>query len=465
MGRLFWKVFFVFWLAQLAAGVGTGTVVWLRHQALDEYEPRRRLPPFLLDAQAVLRYGGVEALRGLLREREGRSAPRIYAVDESGRDILGRKPPADWGQPTMFDDSEPGPLMANDGRVYRLLVAHDEDRPPLPPPPGEDRTPSLLPLGEAGPPLSPPSGEPSGHHLRPVPPLSPIVPALIGLLASLLFSAWLARYLSRPIRSLRAAFEALAEGRLDTRVGPLMGRRRDELADLGGDFDRMAGRIGSLVDAQRRLLHDVSHELRSPLARLQAAVGLARQRPDKISATLDRVERESERLDRLVGELLALSRLEAGVPGGMEDEIEIAGLLADIVEDARFEAEAKGVRVECDFAEDVVIVGGAELIRRAIENVVRNAVQHAPAGSLVQVDGRLGRDRRQFRLRVCDQGPGVDEAQLAAIFQPFFRGAKRQGGTGLGLAIARRALEAHGGGIAAHNRGQGGLCVELLLPI
>jgi two-component system OmpR family sensor kinase len=425
----------------------------LHRQAFEESEPQHHLPPFLLDAQAVLRHGGVEALRGLLLEREDRSAPLIYAVDESGRDILGREPPVGWERP-MLDGSGLEPVVANDGHAYRLFVAHGEDRPP-----------PMPPLGDAGPSPSPPPGEPPGHRPRRVPAPSPIVLVLIGLLASLLFSAWLAWYLSRPIRNLRAAFEALAEGKLDTRIGQLMGRRRDELADLGGDFDRMAGRIGNLMDAQRRLLHDVSHELRSPLARLQAAVGLAKQRPDKISTTLERVERESERLDRLVSELLALSRLEAGVPGSLEDEIEIDGLLAEIVEDARFEAKAKDVRVECDLAEDLIILGGAELIHRAIENVVRNAVQHAPCGSLVQVEGRLEPNHRQFCLRVCDQGPGVDEAQLSAIFQPFFRGANRQGGTGLGLAIARRALEAHGGRIAAHNRAEGGLCVELSLPI
>ena len=150
-----------------------------------------------------------------------------------------------------------------------------------------------------------------------------------------------------------------------------MGRRRDELADLGRDFDRMTGQLQLLMAGQRRLLHDVSHEMRSPLARLQAAVGLLRQQPENVVAGCERIERECGRMDHLVGELLTLSRLEAGVSLGANEEIDLAELLADIVEDARF--EAKGRHIELEVSGPALMLGNAELLQRAIENVVRNA--------------------------------------------------------------------------------------------
>jgi len=455
MGRLFWKIFFAFWLAQLAAGIGTGTVVWLRHQTLEESEtfgPPQRHDPFFQAAQTVLKHGGVESLRALLKERTREPAPPIYALDAAGNELLGRAVP-DSLRDEQPDSQANAKIQGEDGQTYRLFMTHDG-------PPFGDRPPPPLPPPDGFPPIEPPGPPPLRR------PPSPIILVIAGLLASLLFSVWLAWYLSRPIRHLRMAFDGLADGKLDTRVGPVMGKRRDELSDLGRNFDYMAGRIGALVEAQRRLLHDVSHELRSPLARLQVAIGLLRQQPDKASVTVERIERESERLDHLVGELLTLSRLEAGVPVNRVESIDVAGLLADIVEDARFEAETKGVRVECDFSEDAIIQGQTELIHRAIENIVRNAIRHTPAEASVTLSGSFDRPQNQLRLSVCDQGSGVPEEQLTIIFEPFFQGGNRptKGGAGLGLAIARRAVQAHGGTIQASNRREGGLCVEMVLP-
>lgn len=298
------------------------------------------------------------------------------------------------------------------------------------------------------------------------PPGGPLVPIVAGFLTSVMFSAGLAWYLSKPIRHLRSAFGALAEGQLATRVGPAMGRRRDELADLGRAFDDMAGRIGTLVDAQRRLLHDVSHELRSPLARLHAAIGLARQQPEETNASFDRIEREAGRLDDLVGEVLTLSRLEAGVLGARPRDFDLGELLDAILTDARFEAAAKGVAVQCTGLEasEMPVRGHAELILRAIENIVRNAIKHTPPGSTVTVELAPAADERHLGLAVTDQGPGVPEAQLGSIFEPFFRGADDPSGYGLGLPIAHRAVAAHGGSINARNRPSGGLRVNLVLP-
>jgi len=302
------------------------------------------------------------------------------------------------------------------------------------------------------------------HLDRPRGPRIPLLPLTGTLIASLVAAALLARYFSRPIRQLRDAFDAAAAGNLQVRIGARMGRRRDELADLGHDFDRMAERLGILMDSQRRLLHDVSHELRSPLARLQAAIGLAHQQPEKLQATLERIELESARIDSLVGELLTLSRLETGHGGRFDTEIDLDELLAEIIDNARFEAELRGQQVDYDRGAGGRLPGNPELLYRAIENVVRNALKHSPENGLITLRSTLSGNA--FRLSVLDQGPGIDTQEIDQIFQPFFRGSGAgQAGYGLGLAIARRALEAHHGSICATNRDGGGLCVEITLPL
>ena len=308
-----------------------------------------------------------------------------------------------------------------------------------------------------------PGGPP--HH--PGEPFVPVVPLVATLLASLIFAALLAWYFSKPIRNLRSAFEAVVSGNLAVRLGPVMGKRSDELADLGRNFDHMASHLNALIDGQRRLLHDVSHELRSPLARLQAAIGLVRQQPERLESSLGRIERESERMDKLVGELLTLSRLEAGVMGALDEEINLDELVSDVVADARFEAETSGHTVDFSGCGEVLVKGRAELLHRALENVVRNALRHTPEGGRVSVKVGLDAGGNDVRLGVLDQGPGVADKELNAIFEPFFRGGNSPytDGHGLGLAIARRVVEAHGGSIRAANPVGGGLCVEIVLPV
>jgi two-component system OmpR family sensor kinase len=305
---------------------------------------------------------------------------------------------------------------------------------------------------------------------RPPPPrrpplVSPWQLIAIGVVTSLAFSLLLAWYLTRPIRSLRWAFDAAAAGRLDTRVSPRMGRRRDEIADLGRDFDRMALQLQKLVSAQRRLLHDVSHELRSPLARLQAAIGLARQNPAKLETSLERIEREANRLEHMVGEVLALARLESGTATRPKERIDLAYLAANIAEDARFEAEAVGRGLKFSADGDAPVMGDPDLLHRAIENVVRNAVKFTREGTSVEVIVHTTTDAAV--LTVSDQGPGITSAELAKVFDPFYRGEAGNGapGFGLGLAIAQRAIDAHGGEIRAANAPRGGLQVEIELPL
>lgn len=443
MGRLFWKIFLAFSLALVAAAAGTGTAVWLQRHARVASEHELAVgPPHMLAtgmAASTLRYGGVDALRQWMSEVNHRRPLPLYVVDGAGNELLGRPVPEAVLARARTVAAEP-----DDGRAARRVAA-----------PGGESYLLFVPL----------SADPRLH--RPPPPPSPWLVVFMAALTCLAVSALLAWYLARPIRNLRWAFDAAANGRLDTRVLPLMGRRRDEIADLGRDFDRMAQRLQALVSAQARLLHDVSHELRSPLARLQAAIGLMRQSPEKSIASLDRIEREATRLDELIGQALTLARLEARTVSSGLESVDFADLVANVAEDARFEAEASGRRVSLTEAGDMPMVGHPELLQRAVENVVRNAVKYTREGTSVDIELRAATDPASAVLTVSDQGPGIPAGDLEKVFEPFYRGspAPSANGFGLGLAIAQRAVEAHGGTIRAANVPGGGLRVEIRLPL
>ena len=442
MGRLFWKIFIGFWLALLVAAAGTGTAVWVQHRARDTAVPDiavgqpQRIATDM--AAATLQYGGKDALRQWMSDLQRRRPVPLFAVDEQGRDLLGREVPA-----TALARARELVAGASDAQGVRLVAA----------PSGESY---LLFVSR---PFAPRSPRP-----RP-PPIAPWELILIVMATSLAFSALLAWYLVRPIRSLRWAFDAAAAGRLETRVSPLMGRRRDEIADLGRDFDRMAQQLQNLVSAQRRLLHDVSHELRSPLARLQAAIGLARQQPAKLDASLERIEREATRLEGMVGEVLALARLESGTASRAKERVDLAHIAASIAEDARFEAESLGRGLRFNTSGDAPVIGNADLLHQAVENIVRNAVKFTREGTTVDV--RVHTAGSSAILTVTDHGPGIAAGELQKVFDPFYRGEAGAGtaGFGLGLAIARRAVDAHGGAIRASNAPGGGLQVEIELPL
>jgi two-component system OmpR family sensor kinase len=309
---------------------------------------------------------------------------------------------------------------------------------------------------------APPRGAPGpGPPRRGMPPVAPTLMTLLASLGTALALAW---YVAKPIRGLRMAFEAAAGGDLDVRVGPAMGGRDDELADLGREFDRMADRLQNSMNGQRRLLHDVSHEMRSPLARLQAAAGLLRQRHGQEPA-IERVEEEIVRIDRLVGDLLQLSRLEAGEMAGMAEAVDMQELLRGVVTDADFEARVTGRSVTLLRETAGTVTGRPDTLHGAIENVVRNALKHAPLTREVYVDTSLDPLAGRYTVCVLDEGPGVPDTELPRLFTPFFRAAGAGAdGYGLGLAIARRSIEAHGGSIRASNRPEGGLAVTIVLP-
>ncbi len=282
---------------------------------------------------------------------------------------------------------------------------------------------------------------------------------------------WLARYICMPISKLGAAARRLADGDLKVRVSSVLGRRRDEITELGIDFDLMAERIESLIGSQKRLLRDISHEFRSPLTRLSLALEIARRRDgqDAINA-LERIELEAERLNALIGKLLMLARLESGAEDMNRTPVNMQELIEELVTDADFEARGRNCKVRVVLTENCFVPGTRELLRSAVENVLRNAVRHTAENTEVMVTLRCRMEGNSLRavIEVCDKGPGVPEESLADLFSPFYRVGdardRKQGGTGLGLAITERAARLHGGQVRAANAPGGGLSVTIDLP-
>ena len=441
MGRLFWKIFLGFWVTLVFMGAGVGIAVYIYRANQDSSDVATgRRAEFIVGVVAnALQYGGEAGAKSMLQEWPGTRRPMVLVVDSQGRDILGRKVPeaALSHARKALNDMKPSPnlrsVSAPDAKKYILFV------------PASDAV------------------ETTAVRIG----IPAYVQIAIALLASLLFSGAFAWYLTKPMRFFRQASYRLADGALDTRITPLLGKRHDEIADLGKDFDYMAERLQTLINAQKQLLHDISHEVRSPLARLRLAIGLFRQQPDKLNLALERIEREAERLDQLLGEMLTLSRLEVGISNDRKEDINLNELLTEIVQDANFEAQTKNCQVKFQADCECVINGHIELLHRAFENIIRNAVKYSKADNTIEVTLRM--DGGELALTVCDRGPGVPQAELDAIFLPFYRVHDSQEahplGYGLGLAIAQRAIKAHGGTIVATNREGGGLCIETKLPI
>jgi len=277
----------------------------------------------------------------------------------------------------------------------------------------------------------------------------------------------LALYLTSPVKKLRSTVQAFALGNLNVRVMPELGKRRDEIAELGNDFDHMAERISILIESQKRLLADISHELRSPLARLAVALELARKNMLPASAgPLNRIEKEAERLNELVGQLLAITRLESGAERVPAETVALEELVHQVADDANYEAKSLNREVKLLPVDKCRVNGSAELLRSAVENVVRNGVRYTAEGTAVEVGLSWKLDTAVLTVR--DHGPGVPEADLERIFEPFYRVSEARdrasGGAGLGLSIADRTVKLHGGVIAASNTGDG-LQVTIRLPL
>src|SRR5579864_1300034 len=289
----------------------------------------------------------------------------------------------------------------------------------------------------------------------------------LSILASGLISYLLALYLTSPVKKLKSVVQSFAEGNLDVRVAPQLGGRHDELADLGREFDHMAERIAALISSQKRLLADISHELRSPLARLTVALELARKNTTgKGTAALDRIEMESERVNALVGQLLALTRLESGAERVPPETVILEDVVQQVIDDGNYEAKPLHKEVRVLELAECVVRGSSELLRSGIENVVRNAIRYTAEGTAVEVSLTTRLDTAIVTVR--DHGPGVPDSELQHIFEPFYRvGEARErssGGVGLGLSIADRTIKLHGGSIRAENVNDG-LLITIEIPL
>jgi signal transduction histidine kinase len=452
MRTLFAKIFVWFWvtiaLLLSVLFVGSG-MLWRQPKAMRPH-PGGPFETMVVAAQEVLRVSGPEALDSMLTGMDRREhmnpvlvrdaaearkrglPPEVVRVAEL---VLQRNERIDWPRrPRMVFGY---PLVGPQGEHYALVLMPR----PLPRPLG-----LMVPLTEGG----------------------PWMLVFIVFLTGLVCLA-LVRALVAPVARLREATRRLAAGDLTARAGYGGHAPGDELEALAQDFDGMAERIERLVGAQRQLLRDISHELRSPLARMSVAIGLARTRTDaSAQPLLDRIELESERLNELIGQLLTLTRLEGDVRGAVLERFDLVDVVAGLVEDARFEALADARTVSLGGDVEADIEAYEELVRRAIENVLRNALRYSPVGGQVEVRVAVHPAEGQVGVTVRDHGPGVPADQLEAIFRPFHRVGdardRASGGTGLGLAIAQRAVAAHGGSIVARNADGGGLEIELRLP-
>jgi signal transduction histidine kinase len=434
---------FVYIAAALTAFmlVGAISIFLIASYELRGYAEARH-SPLAQEAADVLAAGGQEALRDWLADSIDQ--PRdftIYILDAESRDLLGRPLPSELAG--FIRDSVV--RRATDGAGANVLDVRLT--PQLVAPDGSLLSFLLLPKGVS---------------------LSGSAATRFGLLAVAVLVAavvaWLiARAFGRPVEELQLAVRELASGHVDARVPDAIARRRDELGILAADFNRMADRLQQLISGREQLMREMSHELRSPLARLQAALALADERGSLDAGERRQVEQEIERMDQAIGEMLRFSHVDGG--GAMARRlVRIRRLLADLVATEEVEAHARGCALRLAAERDLTLVGDPALLRSGFENVLRNAIRHAPPDTAVEIDAR--QSAGGITVTINDRGPGVAPEHLQRIFEPFFRSPDSAGtstGSGLGLAIARRVFETHGGSVAAYARDGGGLTVVVRL--
>ncbi len=476
MKSLFLKIFLSFWAAQalflVLAILVTITLRPARHGIESE------APQILAEAVNAYQSGGERGTHEYLEQVWHTQHVRAFVFDPSGHELAGRRVPP-WIEDVRQGVAPRGGPASRRGwmdalmrdPILRQALTLDGKRYTL-----------VLEL---------PAGPRVFFGPREIPGLG----ITIAVITSGLMCYLLAWSLTSPVTRLRKAAQSLAAGDLSARAGAPASGRGDELTELMRDFDRMAERIEGLVDSQSRLLKDVSHELRSPLARLSVALGLARQKANpeiapELVSSLNRIELEADRLNQLIQRLLTISRLESGTDGVRKAILSLRELVEQVAHDAEYETPGRGCRVTlattrqipliaesamsgaptADAADEFLVEADPDLLRSAVENVVRNATRYTAEGTTVEV--RLERQRAahgdEIVVRVLDSGPGVPEEALEKIFEPFYRlddARNRQtGGAGLGLSIADRAVRLHGGQLRASNRNEGGLEVQIRIP-
>jgi two-component system sensor histidine kinase CpxA len=443
------RIFLSFWLI-IGVTIGIASLAGFYYserlrEAMENFEHGDTM----LEASEALDKGGRQGLVQWLKDFPKTKGLTIYIMDQERHDLLDRPIPgkiarlmnrhrlhmryhgADRPEPRNLRRARPlSQLVSPDGEVYTLIVLPAR-RPPA----------TFGPVGH-------------GFNLL-----------IVALIVSGIVSYLLARAIANPIKKLRDATVSLADGNLDVRVGPQLGGRRDELGSLAGDFDSMADKLARAAAQQTELSQNISHELRSPLARMRVALELAKRRTGDLPE-LDRINAEAERLDELIGQILSYTRLDTS-PRIEPATIDLADLITEVVENVNYECKSggiDGVNVKASFDTSPTVRGYADTLVSAIENILRNAVRHSPANGTVQV--RVSQQDGNARIDIIDEGPGVDESEIGRLFEPFYRTSNAPDtGTGLGLAIAKRAIRLNGGEVLAENRAGGGLRIAISLPV
>lgn len=442
---VFTRIFVSFWLALIVNILLTAV---MRPVAPPRAPFRESMFKLLnVHARAILREsdaGHRAEAQSEVRTLAQASGIRLFLFDTSGNEVTGQNVPAEVRLAIAENVEDP----AGDSRIISRQISYEDGR--------TYRMAALFP-----PPTRPFFERPS--FLLPRFAMLFIISGIVCFV--------LAHYLTTPLVRLRGATQQFARGELRARA-PVRGRRKDEIALLVKDFNGMAEQIEKLITAQRRLLSDISHELRSPLARLSIATGILRNKTGpEAASTLDRVERETVRLDQLIGQLLTLSAMESGEQSIEKSQINLAELATEVASDADFEARNRDCHVTFRAEAECIVEGDATILRSAIENIVRNAVRYTSEDSTVEMALSLPASDagRNCVLTVRDHGPGIPEEHLSDIFRPFYRLAdardRLSGGVGLGLAISQRAVSLHGGDVSAANAPDGGLIVSITLPL
>jgi two-component system, OmpR family, sensor kinase len=459
MHSLFLRIFMLFWAA-MALIVGGSMAITFKIAAREYEAPElQRRPPVAIQASDVLVHGGIDALKKWLNANKNSIPDRdLFVIGPDGADILGRRLPESAARRLEFFSRDEfvnrngnfrpnraaPQILGTDGSVYTVLLV--------------PRRPSIF-----------------GALSLPGISLTILCMALV---VSALASWWLAQHFSAPIRRIQEGARALASENLGIRVSAGLEGRKDELAVLARDFDAMADQLRANRAATTQLLRDISHELRSPLARMRVALGLARQPPADLTRQLDRLEREIERLDSLISQVLKLARLHGTEAPFAREAFDLDEVIEEVVRDANFEGAIKNCRVQLEGAVHGAVNGNRDLVRSAIENVLRNAVRYSPHDAAVEVSveraaayapaGATAYATAYATILIRDHGPGVPDRDLARIFEPFYRVAESRdrdtGGEGIGLAITAQVMKAHGGSASAANGQGGGLEVRLNLP-
>ncbi|KTD15630.1 Sensor histidine kinase [Legionella gratiana] len=449
MRSLYWKIFISFWLATILIIFTTAWVIsHIVHKSSLPAQEQVFMDSYANAAVATYESGQQAALLKWLNKIGISRHMSIYLLTSTGEIIGTHAAPENVkkvAENLLQDQLSEGILksgklivsheiLSTSGKFYRLAAVSDK---PI-------------------------------YHFVGVPWTGLTIRLTLAIFISGLICYLLSRYLTQPLRSLGMAAKSIAKGKLNTRVGHLRGHNKDEIAQLSAEFDRMAEQVETLVKSKERLLQDISHELRSPLARLQIAIELGRKKTNHlVDSEFNRMELECSRLNALITEILDFARLKKSTADLNLNETDLSALLLNIINDANFEFSKELPRVKAGIIEPCHMLLDERLIHRAIENVVRNALNYSPATEPVTVSLKRDETQEHIYIDISDKGPGVPEEQLNRIFNPFYRvdtsRTKKTGGYGLGLAIAARAIQLHHGEIIAVNNSDGGLLVRIIL--